>query len=91
MIYFYRRPPQTAGDMRHQTEERTVINFMQNNAFPMDMDASLAEIDRTLDQMLLLAELSASDLNVDRDALQGTLERLQRKINRIADHMDSLQ
>lgn len=45
----------------------------------------LAEIERTLDQMLALAELSASDLNVDRDALQKTLERLVRKIDRLAD------
>ena len=35
--------------------------------------------------MLTLAQLSVSDLNVDREALQKTLERLQRKIDRIAD------
>ena len=49
------------------------------------VDAALAEIERTLDQMLSLARLSAADLNVDRAALQKTLERLQRKIDRIAD------
>ena len=54
------------------------------------MDASLAEIERTLDQMLVLAELSASDLSVDRAALQKTLERFQKKIDRIADHLDTL-
>lgn len=48
------------------------------------IDAALAEIERTLDQMLTLARLSASDLNVDRAALQKTLERLQNKIDHIA-------
>ena len=49
------------------------------------IDKALGEIERTLEQMLTLAQLSASDLNVDREALQKTLERLQRKIDRIAD------
>lgn len=49
------------------------------------VDQALGEIERTLEQMLTLAQLSASDLNVDRAALQKTLERLQRKIDRIAD------
>lgn len=49
------------------------------------IDDTLSEIERTLDQMLALAELSASDLNVDRDTLQKTLERLGRKIDRLAD------
>ena len=49
------------------------------------VDQALGEIERTLEQMLALAQLSASDLNVDRAALQKTLERLQRKIDRIAD------
>ena len=49
------------------------------------IDQALGEIERTLKQMLTLAQLSASDLNVDREALQKTLERLQRKIDRIAD------
>ena len=49
------------------------------------IDQVLGEIERTLEQMLALAQLSASDLNVDRAALQKTLERLQRKIDRIAD------
>lgn len=49
------------------------------------IDQALGEIERTLEQMLALAQLSASDLNVDRAALQKTLERLQRKIDRIAD------
>ena len=49
------------------------------------IDQALGEIERTLEQMLTLAQLSASDLNVDRATLQKTLERLQRKIDRIAD------
>lgn len=49
------------------------------------VDQALGEIERTLEQMLALARLSASDLNIDRAALQKTLERLQRKIDRIAD------
>ena len=49
------------------------------------IDQALDEIERTLEQMLTLARLSASDLNVDRAALQKTLERLQHKIDRIAD------
>ena len=51
-------------------------------------DAALAEIERILDQMLTLARISASDLNVDRAALQKTLERLQWKIDRIADERE---
>ena len=49
------------------------------------IDQALGEIERTLEQMLALAQLSASDLNIDRATLQKTLERLQRKIDRIAD------
>ncbi len=49
------------------------------------IDQGLGEIERTLGQMLALAQLSAGDLNIDRAALQKTLERLQRKIDRIAD------
>ena len=49
------------------------------------IDQALGEIERTLEQMLTLARLSASDLNVDRAALQKTLERLQHNIDRIAD------
>ena len=49
------------------------------------VDRALAEIERTLEQMLTLARLSATDLNLDRAALQKTLELLQCKIDRIAD------
>lgn len=51
---------------------------------------ALNEIDRILHQMLLLAELSASDGAVDRESLQKVLERLQSKIDRIADRLDSM-
>lgn len=56
----------------------------QNFLSPQDADAALAEIERTLDQMLVLAEVSASSLDVDRAALQKTLERLRFKIDCIA-------
>ena len=49
------------------------------------IDQALGEIEHTLEQMLTLARLSATDLDLDRVALQKTLERLQRKIDRIAD------
>lgn len=49
------------------------------------VDEALEEIDRILRQMLLLAELSAGDGSVDRESLQKVLERLQKKIDRIAD------
>ena len=60
-------------------QEEELLTAYQN------LDAALAEIERTLEQMLALAQLSAGDLNIDRAALQKTLERLQRKIDRIAD------
>ena len=49
------------------------------------IDQALGEIEHTLEQMLILARLSASDLNVDREALQKTLYRLKYNIDRIAD------
>ena len=64
---------------------------MENNEspqLPQDIDAALAEIERTLDQMLVLAQLSASNLHADRAALQKTLERLQNKIDLIADGLE---
>lgn len=60
----------------------------QNQPFPQDIEHALDEIDRTLHQMLLLAELSASDNTVDRRTLQKALERLRDKIDRIADQME---
>lgn len=60
----------------------------QNQPFPQDVERALDEIDRILNQMLLLAELSASDSTVDRQSLQKALERLQNKIDRIADRLN---
>ncbi|MCI9609082.1 MAG: hypothetical protein HFG07_02485 [Oscillibacter sp.] len=57
------------------------------NAY-QSLDAALAEIEQTLEQMLTLARLSATDLNLDRDVLEKTLKRLQDKIDRIADTIE---
>ena len=57
----------------------------ENQPLPQDLEHALDEIDRILHQMLLLAELSASNSNVDRQSLQKALERLQKKIDAIAD------
>ncbi len=62
----------------------------ENQPLEPDVQRALDEIDRILHQMLLLAEVSASDSNVDRQALQRVLERLQNKIDRIADRLDSM-
>lgn len=48
----------------------------------------LDEITRLLRRMLALAELSASDLDVDRQLLQKTLERLRAEVERLADGID---
>ena len=58
---------------------------IEKKPLPQDVERALDEIDRILHQMLLLAELSASDSNVDRQNLQKVLERLQKKIDAIAD------
>lgn len=63
----------------------------QNQPFPQDVEHALDEIDRILNQMLLLAELSASDSTVDRQNLQKALERLQSKIDCIADCLNSAE
>lgn len=59
----------------------------ENQLLPQEVEHALDEVDRILHQMLLLAELSASDSNVDRQSLQKVLERLQRKIDAIADRL----
>lgn len=64
------------------------MTMEENITVYQSLDAALAEIKRTLEQMLTLARLSATDLNLDRDALQRTLERLQIKIDRIADAIE---
>lgn len=48
----------------------------------------LDEISRLLRRMLVLAELSVSDADVDRRLLQKTLERLKAKVERLADGID---
>ena len=63
----------------------------ENQPLPRDMERALDEIDRILHQMLLLAELSASDSSVDRRSLQMVLEHLQDKIDRIADRLDEAE
>ena len=47
----------------------------------------MEEIDRILHQMLMLAELSAGDGEINRPNLQIVLEHLQHKIDRIADRI----
>ena len=59
----------------------------ENQPLFQDIEHALDEIDRILHQMLLLAELSASDSNVDRQKLQKVLERLQKRIDVIADRI----
>lgn len=59
----------------------------ENQSLPQEVEHALDEIDRILHQMLLLAELSASDSSVDRQSLQKVLERLQNKIDTIADRL----
>lgn len=54
---------------------------------PEDIASGLDSISRALEQMLALAELSASDLNLNRDAMQKTLERLKDRIDQIADRL----
>lgn len=64
------------------------MNPMKENDTPLpfeDIASGLDEISHTLDQMLVLARLSASDLNLNRDALQKTLDRLKNRIDQIAD------
>lgn len=70
------------------------LDQMQQNgnaSQPQSIEQCLDEIDRTLHQMLLLAELSAGDSDVDRQSLQKALERLQNKIDRIADRLNSTE
>ena len=57
---------------------------------PRTVEEAVDEIDRLLHQMLVLAELSAGDGNLDRAALQKTLEHMRREIDRLADQIDLL-
>ena len=60
----------------------------ENEDLLQHVENALDEIDRSLHQMLMLAELSASNLNTDRAALQKTLERLRGQIDAIADTLE---
>ena len=59
----------------------------ERDALQAEVDQLLDEIDRILHQMLMLAELSASDGEINRPNLQIVLEHLQHKIDRIADRI----
>lgn len=55
---------------------------------PLETDALLAKVEHILEQMLLLAEVSASgDMNVDREALQRTMKRLQARLDQVAEEL----
>ena len=60
---------------------------MEELALSQEVLAALDEIDRILHQMLMLAELSAGDGEINRPNLQIVLEHLQHKIDRIADRI----
>lgn len=69
--------------------------FTDDNSSPESEDAEQEELARRLDEisrllrrMLVLAELSVSDADVDRRLLQKTLERLKAKVERLADGID---
>lgn len=66
------------------------MDLMKENGAPMppsDIASGLDKISHTLEQMLALAQLSASDLDLNRDALQKTLELLRDRIDQIADYI----
>ena len=62
---------------------------MEESEYLQALDSGLAEIEQSLNLMLALAQVSATNLELDRDTLQATLERLQRKIDRIADGFET--
>ena len=57
---------------------------------PRTVEEAVDEIDRLLRQMLVLAELSAGEGNLDRATLQKTLDHMRREIDRLADQIDLL-
>lgn len=63
---------------------------MEQPELPREAMDALDEIDRILHQMLVLAELSAGEGNVNRTNLQTVLEYLQGKINRAADRLEGI-
>ena len=54
---------------------------------PRTVEEAVDEIDRILHQMLVLAELSAGEGNLDRATLQKTLDHMRREIARLADQI----
>ena len=63
---------------------------MERPELPREAMDALDEIDRILHQMLVLAELSAGEGNVNRTNLQTVLDYLQNKINRAADRLEGI-
>ncbi len=63
---------------------------MERPELPREAMDALDEIDRILHQMLVLAELSVGEGNVNRTNLQTVLEYLQNKINRAADRLEGI-
>ncbi len=53
-----------------------------------ELARKLDEITHLLRRMLVLAELSVSDADVDRQLLQKTLESLKAEVDRLADGID---
>ena len=77
-----------ASNHEFQEQQTRYNNAAQASDLPSSTEAaikSLDEISNTLNQMLMLAELSASNANVDRERLQKVLEHLKNKIDRLAD------
>lgn len=69
------------------TDEENTARALPGPASSQDPAQSLDEITRVLRRMLALAELSASDLDLDRQLMQKTLERLSSEVDRLADSM----
>lgn len=71
--------------------ENLPIEGNREELIRQERDALLAKIERILEHMLLLAEVSAgTELDVDRDMLQRTMQRLQARLDRIADELDQI-
>ena len=69
-------------------QERRDAECRRRARCPRKSQDGLDEIDRILHQMLMLAELSASEGDMNRDNLQKVLEYLQLKIDRVADRLE---
>lgn len=67
------------------TDDEMTAESAAGDAAPQEPTQTLDEIMRLLHRMLALAELSASDLELDRQLLQKALERDRDEIDRLAD------